>query len=88
MEGAALFSQKTGAAIIPIFLIREKDNTYHLSICDPIIPHENVGGLEDKELTARIMKQYVSVMEDKIREHPTQWLMFRKFWVDNPPLNK
>jgi len=77
-RGPAVFSLKTGAPIIPAFFIREKDDTYRLIFEKPIYPsgrHDSV-----KDILA-IMKKYVVVIEQKIRAYPTQWLMFREFWI-------
>ena len=80
-KGAAIFSCKTGAAIIPIFLIREAEDSFTLEICEPIYPSRIVEGIVDEDSLVALMKQYAKIMEDKIRQYPTQWLMFREFWV-------
>lgn len=80
-RGAAVFSEKTGAPVVPIFSIREKDNSFTLYICEPIFPPEPVKGMGKPEAVLKIMRQYTAVMEDIIRRYPSQWMMFRKFWV-------
>ncbi len=80
-KGAAIFSAKTGAAIIPTFLIRQADNTFRLIMEKPIYPPKIVNGQVDQETLLSIMKQHTKVIEEKIRQYPTQWLMFREFWV-------
>ena len=84
-KGAAVFSLKTGVPIIPVFLIRDSDNQHTLTVEEPIYPPhsaeaENKETL-DPELYIPLMKQYAKVIEQKIREYPTQWLMFREFWI-------
>jgi len=79
--GPALFSQKTGAAIIPSFFMRERNHKFSLSFCDPIFPDEVSDNLEGKDKMISIMKRYLAVVEDKIKQYPTQWLIFRKFWI-------
>jgi KDO2-lipid IV(A) lauroyltransferase len=84
-KGAALFAMKTGATIVPIFLCRQADNTFMLSVEDPIYPPEgweqDAHGRVSREALIPIIKQYTKVIEQKIRENPTQWMMFRRFWV-------
>jgi len=80
-KGAAMFSVKTGAPIIPIFLIRTGFQKYNLSIEEPIYPKQIVDGQVKRQALISIMKKYVRILEEKIRLYPTQWLMFREFWV-------
>lgn len=80
-KGAAIFSAKTGAPIIPIFLFRQPDHTFVLSIEEPIYPPENISnGTIETEVIVDMINRYKTILEDKIRQHPTQWLMFREFW--------
>ncbi len=80
-RGAAIFSIKTGAPIIPCFMIREPDDSFTFSFHTPIYPSRVIQGEIDKETLVGMMKSYISIIEQKIREHPTQWLMFREYWV-------
>lgn len=82
-RGPALFALKTGAAIVPTFFIREKADTYKLMIERPLVyPPENGNGSMKEENHQKIMREYIALIEKKIRQYPTQWLMFRKFWID------
>lgn len=76
-KGPAIFSLKTKAPIIPVFLIREDDNTFKFIFEDPIEPTQSRNQDNDvKILTRRIS----NVLERYIKEYPTQWLMFHKIW--------
>ncbi len=79
-KGAALFSLKTGAPIIPCFFIRTHDDYFKVSFHDPIYPPDVQGDITEEVLRAYIQK-YLVVVETHIRQYPTQWLMFREFWV-------
>lgn len=79
-KGAAIFSGKTGAPIIPIFLVRHKDGKFVLFLEDPIYPPVIEDWVEKENLFC-VMKKYLVVIEQKIRQYPTQWLMFREFYV-------
>ena len=80
-KGVAAFSLKTGAPIIPTFLIRKDDDTFTLTVCDPIYPPQGSLEKDEKQKIVGIIQQYLSFIEAKIRQHPTQWLMFREYWV-------
>ena len=80
-KGAALFALKTGAPIVPCFLIRNPDNSFTLSLEEPIVPPLETDEYIKESILSTLMKQYTKVIEEKIRQFPTQWLMFREFWI-------
>ena len=77
--GPAAFSLKTGAPIIPGFVIRSSDETFSLIFEKPIEYIKT--GDRDKDIM-QIVSKYKTVIEDYIRRYPGQWLMFRKFWIE------
>jgi lauroyl/myristoyl acyltransferase len=77
-EGPAALSLKTGAPIIPAFMLRDDDGGFVLKIEKPIsfVP------TGDKERDIReLIGLYKGVIEKYIRAYPDQWYMFRKFWI-------
>ncbi len=80
-KGAAVFSLKTGAPIMPIFFIRNGDGTFTLSCSEPIYPPQRSVSREDNRVILGVMKRYMSIIEDKIRQYPSQWLLFREFSI-------
>lgn len=70
-RGPALLSLKTQAAIIPGFVIRQKDDTHVLEFQEP---------LKETKSEEKLMAEYAKIMEIKIRQYPGQWLLFREFW--------
>lgn len=77
-EGAAAFSLKTGASIVPGFMLRNKDDSFTLSIEKPL--EFTPTGNKDRDLRELILT-YKVIFEDYIRRFPDQWYMFRKFWI-------
>ncbi|MCA9398727.1 MAG: lysophospholipid acyltransferase family protein, partial [Candidatus Omnitrophica bacterium] len=80
-NGPALFAMKTGAFIIPSFLIRKGNDQFEFFIDKPIDP-QAVQGRTTKEKKQNIMKQYVACMEKMIQQYPSQWLMFREYGTE------
>ncbi|MFC1594434.1 lysophospholipid acyltransferase family protein [Candidatus Omnitrophota bacterium] len=78
-KGPVAFSTKTGALIVPGFVVREKEDCYKLIFEEAIEVPE---GIRDEEVLIDYAKQCTAIVESYIRRYPTQWLMFRKFWVD------
>jgi lauroyl/myristoyl acyltransferase len=77
-KGAAFFSCRTGAPIVPTFLTPDGRGNYTLEFGEPILPPEDV----QESSMLELMKRYVTVIERKIKEDPTQWLMFREFGIE------
>ena len=81
-KGPAVFAEKTGAPILPLFLIRQgtMDN-FILHMDEPIYPPTVNDPAREKQTVLNLMRTYTKVIEREIRKHPTQWLMFREFWI-------
>ncbi|MFH0791423.1 MAG: lysophospholipid acyltransferase family protein [Candidatus Omnitrophota bacterium] len=77
-EGPAAFALKTGAAIVPGFMVRNNDDTFTLRMEHPI-EYTPIGD-KDKDLNA-LIGCYKTIFEDYIKRYPDQWYMFRRFWI-------
>ena len=80
-KGAALLSIKTGAPIVPSFLLRDEGDTFVLKFAEPIYPPKISERSIEDSIIIGLIRKYVTVIENLIRENPTQWMMFRRFWV-------
>jgi KDO2-lipid IV(A) lauroyltransferase len=76
-KGAAFFSMKTGAPIIPIFFIRTTDDRFEVNIHPPIEPPHLPDGKITDEAAKGYIQEYLMDIEDEIRKNPSQWLLFR-----------
>lgn len=79
--GPASFSLRTGAPIVPVFVVRERDGRYRFVIEPPIRAPEGVGR---EEAVRRMSQQCLDAMAKYIRQYPTQWYMFQEFWRSGP----
>jgi KDO2-lipid IV(A) lauroyltransferase len=77
-EGPAAFSIKTGASIVPGFMVRNPDDTFTLTFEAPI--ESDPGAVKVSDLL-RIIEKYKEIIENYIRKYPDQWYMFRKLWI-------
>jgi len=76
-KGPAALSIKTGAAIVPVFLLRNPDDSFDL-VFDEEIAHQVTGDFDsDLEI---LTKKVIGLLEDYIKRYPEQWCMFGKFW--------
>jgi len=77
-RGPAAFYLKAGAAIVPGFLIRMPDDTFELKFEKAVsyIPTGD-GAIDEQKVTGMCLK----VIEEYISRYPSQWYMFRRFWI-------
>ncbi len=75
--GAAILAMKTGAPIVPAFMLRQVDDRFLMKFHAPITP--------DGRSVDEIQAAVVSSMQDVIGEYPYQWFIFRDFWNPVPP---
>ncbi len=79
-KGAAHFSMKTGAPIVPLFFLRTSEDHFEMNIYPPIYPPFLKDGKIEKQAAVEYIQEYLRVTEDEIRKNPSQWLLFREFW--------
>jgi len=82
-RGAAMFCYHTRSAVIPMFLTRTADAHFNIEIHQPLDISEDDFLMEEKMFREFFMKKQVAVLEKQIRRDPTQWMMFRRFWIDH-----
>ncbi len=78
-QGPAALSLKTGAKIIPGFMLRNEGDTFTLKFEKPL---EFISTGDKNNDLIGLTAQYRNIFEDYIRKYPDQWYMFRKFWRD------
>ena len=77
--GPAALALKSGAAIIPAFVWYGHHNEFYVKAFKPIYP-QPVKNAERAAEISRLTQHIYDVLEEMIREWPTQWYMFRQFW--------
>ena len=78
-QGPAALSLKTGAKVIPGFMLRNEGDTFTLKFEKPL---EFISTGDKNNDLIGLTAQYRNIFEDYIRKYPDQWYMFRKFWRD------
>ena len=79
--GPAVFSKKFHSPVLPAFIIRQEDGRHLVKIL-PVMRFEDTGNT-DEDLF-KFTEKMTKILEQVIRENPTQWLWFQKRW--NTPL--
>ena len=82
--GPAVFACKFNAPVVPAFILRKPDGT-HKVVVGEVMRFEDHGDTDKDlyDLTVRMTR----ILENIIRENPTQWLWFQKRW-NTPPENQ
>ncbi len=76
-KGPATFSYRLGAPIVPVFLVREPDDTFKFFVEKPIICPS---GLDEKAAVRELTVKCSAVIESCVKKYPMQWFVFRNIW--------
>lgn len=76
--GPAAFHFRTGAAIVPAFMLRNENGGFTLKVERPIRSDSGENRAED---TVNLINRYKAIIEDYVRKYPDQWYMFQRFWI-------
>lgn len=74
-RGPVVLAKRTGAPIIPIFVLRKDLDHFNVECFPPIV-------ISDKVSEKEVMQNYLKIIEEQIYKYPSQWLMFREFWKE------
>ncbi|MBI4335394.1 MAG: lysophospholipid acyltransferase family protein, partial [Candidatus Omnitrophica bacterium] len=77
-KGPAVFSLKTGAAIVPGYMIRLKDDRCNLIFEEPV-EYQPTGDFDGD--VVKLTQLCASRIEKYISPYPEQWYCFRRFFV-------
>jgi len=67
----------SGAPLFPAFVLQEDDGKYETRVLPPI---RIASGAGEEEAIDRALRTFVATLEAIIRERPTQWILFTRFW--------
>ena len=82
----ALFQQRTGAPVVPVFVWPEPGGNYRVELEPPIFAEEFFAEELDREdAIRRATARYTSVTEAAIRRDPAAWLWMHDRWRTRPP---
>ncbi len=80
--GPVVFSKRTGAPVIPMFIVRLDNNT-HKVIIEPEIPLESHE--DEKEMIQINTAKITKLIERYVRKYPEEWGWMHRRWKSKPP---
>lgn len=81
--GLARLAKLTGAAVYPVFLVRQGTSERHLIEVLPRVDWVETG--DPKNDIVVNTQRYSDVFEGMLRRYPEQWIWFHKRWRTRPP---
>ncbi len=80
-QGPVVFAIRTGAPIVPCFIVREGPEKHRVFFEDPI---HVTGSGDDAENVAIHTTKYTAVLERYIRTYPEHWFWVHRRWKTRP----
>lgn len=83
--GPIVLAQRTKAAILPCFIVRQRDDRHEI-----IIEKEQQieGGSGNRQAMAANIQRLTGIIEDYIRRYPAQWGWVHRRWKSRPGKNE
>ena len=79
--GPVVLAQRTGATILPCFIVRQEDDTHEI-IFEPAIKLEK--GKDEQETISVNIQKITGIIESYIRKYPSQWSWIHRRWKAQP----
>ena len=79
--GPAVLHLKLGAPIVPMFILRNENEKYKIVVKPELKSHPQ--GDKNKDVVD-LTQKYTEVMEEIIRQYPSQWLWMHERWKSRP----
>ncbi len=79
--GPVIFAMRTKAVILPMFIVREKDDHHKIIIDEPLSLEEKT---DDKETILFNISRITQVIERYIRAYPQEWGWMHRRWKSRP----
>jgi KDO2-lipid IV(A) lauroyltransferase len=79
--GLAYMSAQSGAAVVPVFMIRLPEGRHLVKVLPEIPPPPD----RQQETILSYTQRYTKAIEDMILQYPDQWIWIHRRWRTQPP---
>jgi KDO2-lipid IV(A) lauroyltransferase len=76
--GPALVAQRSGALVVPGFIVRQGGGRHHMVIGEPFTVGPGSEGM------AEAARRYTALIESYVRRHPDHWFWVHRRWKSRP----
>lgn len=83
--GPALLHLKLGSPLVPMVILRNGDDKYKI-VVKPELEFEPTG--DKNEDIRKLTQEYTEILEQIIRENPSQWVWMHRRWKSTPALSE
>ncbi len=81
-SGVARIARRTGAALVPAFMVRGADGRFELHVEKEIkVPHTK----DVERDILETVRRYTEVIESYVKAYPDQWMFLHDRWKTRPP---
>ncbi|MBM7622935.1 lysophospholipid acyltransferase family protein [Sporohalobacter salinus] len=80
--GTVGLAARTNSPIIPIYIVRHRENKYKIIVKEPIDVPADITETEKKEVMSSLYKE----LENLIEKYPEQWMWMHKRWKGSPDI--
>ncbi len=81
--GPVILARRTGATILPCFILRQKDDTHKIIFELPLNLQE---GKSDEERVIINIQKLTNIIESYIRKYPAEWGWIHRRWKSKPTI--
>lgn len=79
--GPVVFALRTGSPIVPMFIVRQKDDTHKIIVDAPLMLEKRD---DEKEMITHNVARITQVIERYIRRYPQEWGWMHRRWKSRP----
>lgn len=79
--GPVIFAMRTGAPILPVFVVRQEQDVHHVIVEEPIYLQQ---GSNDQETIFINIARITRIIETYIRQYPHEWGWMHRRWKSRP----
>jgi KDO2-lipid IV(A) lauroyltransferase len=79
--GPIVFAQRTGAVLLPMFVIRQKDDQHRIIIEPPMILEESP---DNDQMIYKNVVKITKLIEQYVRKYPHEWGWMHRRWKSKP----
>lgn len=79
--GPFIMAAKFGVPLGIVFAVKKEKHLYEFTCCEPIEVNRVRTDAQVEEVCEKLVRQYIQLVEEKVKEYPHQWFNYYDFWA-------